>query len=655
MKFAAPSFLFALTLLAIPIIIHLFNFYKPKKIRFTNVKLLQQLQQENKKVKQLKSWLLLALRCLALAALVLAFAEPYLPLSQDQNLSNQQQIYIDNSPSMGIDGLSGNFIKAKNLASDFIQKQSPNTRYNLANNQQIFRDLSQAEAIELIQNQDLSAYQASWHPVNRLSKFSKDPIVCFSDFQANNFLAEALAVDSNHLNIIKLQQVAEANVSIDSLALESPSVRVKTPFNLTLYLSNHGSEDVNSLPINLDIDGQSRAPLSISIPANQQEKITFPLILNNQGSHALKFSISDLPIDYDNELFAIITPRNRSAVTSLGNNPYLKQLFSLDQAFSYESMTLGNFLLNPPAEEGLIIIEYNPNWDAASSRNLISKIEEGATAFLALGSDVDKEKFNAAFQKTGIELSSSSENVSVSTLEKDAKFFEALFDKVPEKIDSWQLNHLWNTKVPANAKILATASNNQPVLIELTLGQGKVFIYPSGLNTTDGNWVKHGLFAPILLRASEYAGIQQDLYIQLNKASDFKIPYSGDQELNQVFLRQENQELLPSFRQNSGFIHLYLDKLPLKPGFYELASKDSTLGKIAVNNGLQESKISFLDEDELGEQLQNRGINFEINSVTDSERSIAGIAEGNKNLWPYFVVAALFFLLIELIWIRWKA
>ena len=103
MVFAQPLFLIALTALAIPIIIHLFNFRKYKKVYFTNVKFIAEIKQETKKRSQLKHLLILFARLLAIACLVMVFVQPYLPSSiRQKKLKGSQavSIYIDNSFSM---------------------------------------------------------------------------------------------------------------------------------------------------------------------------------------------------------------------------------------------------------------------------------------------------------------------------------------------------------------------------------------------------------------------------------------------------------------------------------------------------------------------------------------------------------------------------
>ena len=79
MQFVNPLFLIGLVAIAVPILVHLFNFRRYKKVYFSNVDLLQQLQSETKKQSQLRQLLVLLARILAIVFLVLAFAQPILP------------------------------------------------------------------------------------------------------------------------------------------------------------------------------------------------------------------------------------------------------------------------------------------------------------------------------------------------------------------------------------------------------------------------------------------------------------------------------------------------------------------------------------------------------------------------------------------------
>ncbi|MEZ4902694.1 MAG: BatA domain-containing protein [Spirosomataceae bacterium] len=102
MQFLFPTFLWSLLAVGIPIAIHLFNFRRTRRIYFSNVSLLKNVEMETSSFRRLKQYLILATRVLAIAALVFAFAQPYLP-SQNKTGTNAQSVtsvYIDNSFSM---------------------------------------------------------------------------------------------------------------------------------------------------------------------------------------------------------------------------------------------------------------------------------------------------------------------------------------------------------------------------------------------------------------------------------------------------------------------------------------------------------------------------------------------------------------------------
>ena len=101
MQFIYPSFLWALMALAIPIIIHLFYFRRFKRVLFTNVKYLKEIKEETSNRNRLKNLLVLLSRCLAVAGLVFAFAQPYFPTGDRiKSGINHISVFVDNSFSM---------------------------------------------------------------------------------------------------------------------------------------------------------------------------------------------------------------------------------------------------------------------------------------------------------------------------------------------------------------------------------------------------------------------------------------------------------------------------------------------------------------------------------------------------------------------------
>ena len=101
MIYQKPQLLYALIAIAIPIIIHLFNLTKSKKINFSNIRLLKEVKEKNQKKSKLKNILLLVSRILAISFLVFAFSKPIIP-AKNATKSNKIIIYLDNSFSMDL-------------------------------------------------------------------------------------------------------------------------------------------------------------------------------------------------------------------------------------------------------------------------------------------------------------------------------------------------------------------------------------------------------------------------------------------------------------------------------------------------------------------------------------------------------------------------
>ena len=135
MHFANPIVLWALFLLIIPIVIHLFKFRRYKNVQFPNIRFLQKIDQDQKAKRRLKDLLILLSRLLALAALVLAFSMPYLGKNKAISKGNVISIYIDNSFSMENESERGKLLDlAKKKAEELALTFQPSDKFQLLSN-----------------------------------------------------------------------------------------------------------------------------------------------------------------------------------------------------------------------------------------------------------------------------------------------------------------------------------------------------------------------------------------------------------------------------------------------------------------------------------------------------------------------------------------
>jgi len=120
MSFVYPQFLFGLLALGIPIIIHLFNFRKARKIYFSSNQFLLNIKKATSTKLKLKHYLILLSRLLFIFFLVITFAQPFIPAKEKNIQSNQAIIYLDNSFSMS--NYVDEDMTALEAAISFIQK-----------------------------------------------------------------------------------------------------------------------------------------------------------------------------------------------------------------------------------------------------------------------------------------------------------------------------------------------------------------------------------------------------------------------------------------------------------------------------------------------------------------------------------------------------
>lgn len=126
--FQHPALLGLLALAGVPVLVHLLSRARPPVYRFSNLEFLRRVLRTTARFRRPKDWLLLALRTLALAALALAFAAPFL-VSRSAALPGEKStviLLIDRSASMAArEGAGSRFDAACAQAVRFLDEAKP--------------------------------------------------------------------------------------------------------------------------------------------------------------------------------------------------------------------------------------------------------------------------------------------------------------------------------------------------------------------------------------------------------------------------------------------------------------------------------------------------------------------------------------------------
>ena len=227
--FLYPVFLYALAAIAIPIIIHLFNFQRYKTLVFTNVRFLREVKQQTKQQSQLKHLLVLLARILFITFLVLGFAQPFIPLTDETNHSaHTVSIFLDNSFSMNTNNPEGRlFDQARSRIEGIVAAYKPTDQFQLLTHDFESKHQFLVNGKEVESLLDQVTITPAVKPLSHILSRQKDLLsnnssmghhsYIVSDFQKQNTDLEKIPHDSTtHVRLIPLTPQAGSNIYIDS-------------------------------------------------------------------------------------------------------------------------------------------------------------------------------------------------------------------------------------------------------------------------------------------------------------------------------------------------------------------------------------------------------------------------------------------------------
>src|SRR5690554_2589944 len=276
MNFVYPNILYFLLLLIIPIIIHLFNFRRYKKLYFSSLQFIMKVEKETNATKNLRHYIILTCRMLAFTALIFAFAQPYIPTSdQSKSYENLIPIYLDNSFSMSAKGSNGDLLnQAKTTVQQIADAYPKGQRYILVTNSlngAEHRIITRSELEDKLEYVNLSPISRSiTNPLESLKEYLNSiaydgnlHYYVISDFQQRNLKETKAQIDTTaNYSFLQLAPQIKRNLYIDSIWFDQPFQRVNNNNSLNIRIQNTGDEKLTNVEVNLNVGGNKRQTLT---------------------------------------------------------------------------------------------------------------------------------------------------------------------------------------------------------------------------------------------------------------------------------------------------------------------------------------------------------------------------------------------------------
>lgn len=665
MKFLYPQFLYALALVAIPIIIHLFNFRKFRTVYFSNVQFLKSVKEKTKSQSQLKHLLVLLSRILAIIALVLAFAQPYIPVdeSSQQAQKHAVSIYIDNSFSMDAENENGRLLlTAKQHAKSIVEAYSNSDEFYILNND--FKGIQQRALNKELFSKALNAIESSahTHSLNQIYKRQKNTlekstadkkdIYIISDFQKSISDINIESKDSIYsVRFIPVNPYKNANLYIDSCWLNTPNPQLQQ--NITLYarVKNNNSDEKRDLNIRLEVNGQQKAIASKEIANESIVELNFNV--NTVGWHNGIVSLQDYPISFDDNFyfsFEVKPQLNVQHIYGKTSQASIAKLFKDDDYFNFSQHSVKQIDYARLNLSQLIILDGLEELSSGLQQSLKTAVEKGSSVLIFPHSDLKQESYDEFSYLMNIdtygELMESS--INIQSLDNKHPLFDGVFEKVEDRLNFPELKQYYpiSQRSRNNGIPLLKLENKNGFLNEYLYAKGKVYLSTVGLDETFGNFSRHALFVPILYNIASHSGGKQDLFYTIGQ-ENIGISTTGFE--SPMSLSNDTYEFIPEISPNG----LWVSNQISEANHYKLKDNNkTTLAYLSFNYNRLESNLSLLDSEKLriiSEKQAN--VFFLENEIDNLSRYLQQLNTGIP-LWLSCILLALFFLLVETLLIR---
>ena len=679
MNFLFPTFLIGLSAIAIPIIIHLFNFRKYKKVYFTNVQFLKELKQESDSKSKLKEYLILAMRILAISALVLAFAQPFIPgTSKAVQGEKAVSIYIDNSFSMENTNKKGSLLEnAKQYASEIVGSFNASDKFQLLTNDfegKHQRLLSKEDFLEQLNEVKISSANKNSHEIlKRQEDFLQNSnaknkrIFLLSDFQKNAFQFSKADIDSTaEISCIPIVCSEINNVYIDSIWFETPVQQFGTQQLIHALIINKSNKDIENGTLKLFINDKQVSLNSFNIAAENKKDVSISFTVKEKGMNKGFLKIEDYPITYDDDFYfsfnaqILINALVINGKESRTNNNF-KSLMQNDSLFAFteNNETTIDYILF--SKLNIIVLNELSTITSGLTSELQKFITNGGSVVIFPSRKADVINYNLAFQALQLPqlIKLDTANTKVQSINFEQGLYEGVFDKVDQRMDLPKVFEHYEFKTNNNSTTqpILTLQNTQPLLSLTNSTNGKIYLFSIPSDELSSNFMKHALFVPTLIKIAILSLKPNPIYYKTSTNEAIALPSSvrvSEKPLH-IISSDKTVDVIPEHRSLNNATTLFTQNQIKQAGYYNVINEPNELvNALAFNFIRKESDMSFYTTDELQKQIDENDLRH-ITVIEASDKPLTSVLQEvneGKKLWKLFLILALVFLLSEILIIR---
>ena len=639
MQFLHPEYFYALPALLIPIFIHLFQLRRFKKYAFTNVALLQKLRFQTRKSSQIKKWLVLILRLLAIACIILAFTQPYFSNQKATDNTSETVIYLDNSFSMQALGANGPLLKRG--IQDVIDGIEETKKISVFTNENSYESITLKNLKNKLLNISYSQDQLSLNNVILKgtslfsnSKSSLKTLLVASDFQKHNQNLLTVIDTTIKVVFVPLKPLNTANDYIDTISIES-SLNSNTEINVTAKTNDKNKD---SIAVTL-FEGNKKIGKSI-LEKSKGYQTSFE-VQTKKGFKG-KFSIEDSQIYYDDNFYFSIPKTSKISVLAINDQTsanFLSKIYTKDE-FVFKNQDYKTLDFSEIKNNNLIVLNGINNISLVLKNSLKDFMNSGGIVLMIPGSKGDVLSYN--------QLISTQTKHSLKPLKLQEKSITGiefnhtvLKDVFKTKVSNFQYPSVKSYyPVTASSNKILTFEDQQAFLSQFN----SLFVFTASLDAVNSNFKNSPLIVPTLYNIGRLSlrNLPLQYWTGEKNTFDLKVNLQKDHILK---LSRNKEEFIPLQSNFNSKVQITTDEMPNEPGHYAVLKNSDTITHISYNYNRKESLLIYDNLLDIEGVIINNSLNIALKNI-NSEANV-------MRLWKWFIIFALILLAFEMLILKY--
>lgn len=685
MNFLSPALLFGLLAASIPVLIHLLNLRKLKKIDFSTLHFLKLIEKQKVRRVKLVQWLLMALRVLIIMMLVLGFSRPVLQETSIPGFTSAAKtsvvMIIDDSFSMEVvDGGGSLLNKAKGVADRIISglKDGDDARVVLTSGRDEDAGIAKADLVGLKKfikelepayvADDLNSAVIRAAKLMEESENLNKELYILSDLQRSTlgdpkeFTDISSLIDSRVKTwVIDLKTKKTVNSAVVGLKINNQVFEPGKDVSVTATIRNFSDDDINNGVISLFVNEERGAQKSFSLEAGKITDVTLSAPVKKTGYSSVMVQIDEDDIKTDNQRYGSVYIPKEFNLLLLGKKDDVKFIRAAIEAGSFAGnmKITGRDISQTGATEftGVNMVIVAGSGESADLRKLKDFVNGGGGVLLFPGENTSLKGYSELLNGFGVPVPTE--------LKKDAK-------ALPGKFASVSFNHpllkeifvtpygnsvespglfTW-FRLPAGGGVdIITLADGGSFLKETRRGKGKVLTIAAPPTLASGDLPLVPVFAPLVYRSLFYLASQEpaaqgtvtgeEISISAKRSGGGKIEVTSPGGLTSY---------LRTVGDGDG---VRFDETHV-PGMYRFIRDDEEIDLVPVNTDSTESNTGYLADEEL--KAYFAAVKFKempkvVSAGEDFTQNVLEARTGSE-LWKLFLIFALILLAVEMYFAR---